>query len=137
MRKNIFALLTFLLLFLLSGCGSNSKPDGDNTPTTDDPVVLGVVPAVEMQNNYIIQDESGINFTLAIPITKKLDSSYLATLNGYGLTVNGCTMSTTPNYTPTTLILDGKENSVETLYVTQDCAGLNDLLPQQDNGTTL
>ncbi len=112
MRKNIFAILTFLLLFLLSGCGSNSKPDGDNTPTTDDPV------AVEMQNNYIVQDANGINFTLAIPITKKLNSSYLVTLNGYGLTVNGCTMSTTPNYTPVTLILDGKENSVETLYVT-------------------
>ncbi len=112
MRKYILAILTFLFLFILSGCGSNSKPDGDTTPTPDDPI------AVEMQNNYIVQDESGINFTLAIPITKKLDSGYLVKLNGYGLTVNGCTMSTTPSYSPATLTLNGAKNSVETLYVT-------------------
>jgi len=111
MRKNILALLTFLFLFILTGCGSNSKPDGDAETSSE-------IVAVEMQNNYVIQDGSGVNFTLAIPITKKLDSSYLVTLNGYGLTVNGCTMSTTPNYSPATLTLDGGLNSVETLYVT-------------------
>ena len=112
MRKNILTILTFLFLFILSGCGSNSKPDGSTTPTPDDPV------AVEMQNNYIVQDESGINFTLAIPITKKLDSSHRVELNGYGLTVDGCTMSTTPSYSPATLSLTGAYDSVETLYIT-------------------
>ncbi len=111
MKKNILAILTLAFLFILSGCGSNSKPDGDGaTPGKRD--------AVKMQNNYIIQDESGINFTLAIPVVKKLDNSYLVELSGYGLTVDGCTISKTPSYSPATLVLDGAYDSTEVVYAT-------------------
>jgi len=111
MRKYLFSVLTLFLLFILSGCGSNSKPDG-TTSAPAKPV------AVEMQKNYIVQDTSGMNFTLAMPITKKLDSSYNVTLSGYDLTVAGCSMSTTPSYSPAALALNGDLNSVETLYIT-------------------
>jgi len=112
MKKYLFSVLTLFLLFILSGCGSNSKPDGTINTAGDKPA------AVEMQKNYIVQDANGMDFTLAMPITKKLDSSYAVTLNGYNLTVTGCSMSTTPSYSPATLALNGDLNSVETLYIT-------------------
>ncbi len=109
MKKYIFAILAFLSLFILSGCGSNSK--SDENPSGGDEI------AVEMQNNYIVVDANGINFTLAVPITKKVDSRYLVELNGYGLTVNGCSISTTPTFSPPKLVLEGSYNSTEIIYV--------------------
>jgi len=110
MRKNIFSILILFLLFILSGCGSNSKSD----PVTSVPVKPA---AVEMQKTKIEQDASGKNFTLSLPITKKLDSSYLVELKGYDLSVDGCTMSSTPSYTPTVLTLNGRTNSAKILEI--------------------
>jgi len=113
MKKNIFLILAFLLIFVFSGCGSNSKVDSTNGGS------INTEQFVEMQNNYIVTDESGRNFELTLDIVKKLDSNYLVTLDGYGLSVNGCTISaTTPSYSPATLKLDGGVDSVETLYIT-------------------
>ena len=111
MSKNIFSVFVLSLLFMLSGCGSNSKPDAVNS-------VQAKPAAVEMQKNYIVQDASGTNFTLAIPMTKKLDSRYKVELNAYDLNVNGCVMSSTPSYSPSHLVLNGDEGTVGTIYIT-------------------
>ena len=110
MRQNIFSVLVLALLFMLSGCGSNSKPDAVNS-------VPAKPAAAEMQKTKIEQDASGKNFTLSLPITKKLDSSYLVELKGYDLHVDGCTMSATPNYSPAVLTLNGGEDSVKILNI--------------------
>ncbi|MEA1954427.1 MAG: hypothetical protein U9O24_08560 [Campylobacterota bacterium] len=112
MKKNLFLLLTFLLIFVFSGCGSNSKVDGIPDSSTDE------IAAVEMVQNYIVKNSNNLDFTLALPFTKKLESKYLVTLDGYGFTVNGCTMSATPSYEPAVLTLDGGAESQETLYIT-------------------
>jgi len=70
-----------------------------------------------MQNTKIDQDASGKNFTLSLPITKKLDSSYLVELKGYDLSIDGCTLSSTPTYTPAVLTLNGGANSVKILDI--------------------
>ena len=110
MSKNIFSVFVLSLLFMLSGCGSNSKPDAVNS-------VPAKPAAAEMQKNYIVQDTNGTNFTLAIPMTKKLDSTYKVELNAYDLNVKGCVLSMSPNYSPSHLVLNGDEGSIETIYV--------------------
>ena len=113
MQKNIFLLLTFLLVFVFSGCGSNSKVDGSSEGSTS------TTQFVEMKNNTIVPHDNGRDFTLKLDFVKKLDSNYLITLDGYALSVNGCSMSkVTPSYSPSSLKLDGGMNSTEILYIT-------------------
>jgi hypothetical protein len=86
MRKNIVATLTFLFVSILTltGCGSTSNTGGDTETTV----------VVEMQENKIILQPNGTDFTLSLPFTKKLDSTYRVELNNFTLAVSGCTIST-------------------------------------------
>ncbi len=113
MQKNIFLILTFLLVFVFSGCGSNSKVDATNEES------ISVDQVVEMQFNSIVPYPNGRDFTLKLNFVKNIDSNYHVTLNEYGLSVNGCSISdTTPTYSPATLELDGGIGSQESLEIT-------------------
>ena len=106
MRKNILAILAFLFLFILSGCGQTSNKGG---------VVQGTV-AVEMQENQIVLHANGVDFTLPLPFTKELDSSYSVELSDFALSVNGCHISDIA-FSPTSLVLDGGLNTQEMLMI--------------------
>ena len=109
MMKNILVILTFLLSVALTGCGSNSKPDGDEKTALSD--------VLELQGQAILQDPSGTDFSLTLPFKKLIGEAYLVELNSFSLEVTGgCTISTI-SYTPTTLKFDGAKDSQETLYV--------------------
>ena len=108
MKKNIFAVLAFLSLFILSGCGSNSKSDGSGEAVQ--------TVAVEMQENQIVLQENGTDFVLPLPFTKKLDSTYHVELSDFALRVNGCTVSDI-TFSPTSLVLDGGLNTRKMLTI--------------------
>ncbi len=109
MRKNILAILTFLFLFILSGCGSSSNKSNETG-------VIGET-VVEMQGNDIVFQPNGTDFTLALLFTKKIDSAYHVELSDFALNVHGCTVAAI-GYAPSTLILDGTFNSQEILNIT-------------------
>jgi len=117
MNKNILSLSVFFLFFMLSGCGSNSKPDESSN--------LPKVAAAEMQKNKIAYNTSDFTFTLDLNITKKIDSTYSVELKNYDLNVKGCTIENI-KYNPELLSLKGAQDSVETLFITgkfeQNCS---------------
>ena len=108
MKKNILSILAFLLLFILSGCGSNSKTDTPDTP-------VGTV-ALDMQETQIILQPNGTDFVLPLAFTKVLDSTYYVMLNDFSLSVDGCNISNI-TFTPVSLVLDGALNSQEILTI--------------------
>jgi len=110
MMKNVLVILTFLLSVVLTGCGSNSKPDGGQNP------VLSEV--LELQGQEILQAPNGTDFSLTMPFRKLIDEAYLVELSGFSLEVmGGCTINAI-GYTPTTLKFEGVKDSLEALYVT-------------------
>ncbi len=118
MRKKILALLTFLFLLILSGCGSNSKPDADVAKPSQ-------TAAVEMQKSQIALESKGANFSLPLTFSKLLDSGYHVELSDFRLSLTGC-MIQTITFNPAVLVLDKGVNSQEALFITgafnQNCS---------------
>ncbi|MDQ1325843.1 MAG: hypothetical protein QG564_967 [Campylobacterota bacterium] len=108
MKKNILVSLALFLIFVLSGCGSNSKTNEAVQSTTV---------AVEMESSQIALGSNGTDFSLPLTFTKLLDSSYQVELSDFQLSVTGCTVQTV-GFDPATLVLDGGLNTQEALLVT-------------------
>ena len=114
MKKSIFSVLTFFMLFALSGCGG-----GSDTPITGDNGTTGTVvktAAAEMKENYIVVNQDKITFTLPLNIIKKLDSSFLVELKNLDLDVMGCQLKSV-SFTPSQLAMTGDYNTVSTLKI--------------------
>lgn len=117
MKKILFSLLTFFILFALIGCG-----DGGNTPVisgtgTGDDGTQKTGTAIAMKENYIVVDQNKIDFKLPITIIKKIDKSYLVELSKLELNVIGCELATV-TFDPSKVILAGDYNTVTTVNVT-------------------
>lgn len=111
MMKNVLVIVTFLLSAVLTGCGSNSKPDGGPNPALDE--------VLELQAQEILQAPNGTDFSLTMPFRKLIDETYHVELSGYTLEVDGgCMVSSSFDYDPSfKLEFDGGEGSTETLYI--------------------
>jgi len=109
--KNILVIVTFLLSVVLTGCGSNSKPDGGPNPALDE--------VLELQAQEILLAPNGTDFSLTMPLRKLIDETYHVELSGYTLEVDGgCMVSSSFDYDPSTkLEFDGVKNSQEMLYI--------------------
>ena len=120
MKKSIFIILTFFMLFALAGCGGGGS--SSTSPTTGEENTPDGAPAkpvaAEMTNNYIIVHEDKIHFTLPIGIVKRLDSSYSLELKNLKLDVMGCTIKGDPVFDPAILSMSGDFNSISTIIVT-------------------
>ncbi len=109
MKKNVVKILGFFLLSILTftGCGSTSNTKSAPSSTTV---------AVEMQENQITLHANGVDFTLPLPFTKNLDSSYLVELSNLDLSVSGCNISDI-TFSPTSLVFDGGLNTQQLLTI--------------------
>lgn len=114
MKKSIFSILTFFMLFALSGCGGGS----DAPITGDDGTTATIVKtaAVEMKENYIVVNQDKITFTLPLSMTKKLDSSFLVELKNLDLDVMGCQLKSV-SFNPSQLAMTGDYNTVSTINI--------------------
>lgn len=108
--KNISIIFTLLFTLFLTGCGSNSKPDGGQALTLSE--------VVKLQGQEILQDTNGTNFTLTMPFEKLIPEAYHVELYGYSFEVAGDCAINTVTYNPgTKLVFDGGDGSIETLLV--------------------
>ncbi|QOR62321.1 hypothetical protein ACM66Z_02275 [Sulfurovum sp. ST-21] len=110
MKKNIVAILTFVFVSVLAltGCGSTSGTSSGTETTV----------VVEMQENEIVLQPNGTDFTLSLPFTKKLDSTYHVELNNFTLAVSECSVSVgSVSFAPIPLVLDGALNTQEILTI--------------------
>jgi|GEM_PF-724019 len=110
MMKNILVILTFLFSVALTGCGSNSKSDGEQNAVLSD--------VLELEGQEILQAPNGTDFSLTLPFKKLIGEAYLVELNSFSLEVTGGCSINTITYNPAIkLSFDGGEGSVETLYI--------------------
>ncbi len=114
MKKYIFTILASVLVFVLSGCGSNSKSDG--TPG-------GVPPSSSTPGLSLTASKINVTnfpeFTLQLPIQKAVGNDYMITLNDFNLRVLGCPIdaSVPVEYTPEPMVLDGKVGTGQILNI--------------------
>ena len=112
MKKNIYTLLTFMSIFILSACGGGSSassviPEAENEPS----VIL-------INAEAIVTDINGQNFALALHFLKNENGNYLIELNNLQLEVEGCTIDTsTLIFNPSTVVLDGNALSQKNVSV--------------------
>ncbi len=111
MKKYIVSLVVFLGMFVLSGCGgSDNISSGGQIPSeTGNPAV-----SIQLNEMKIIGDQ----FTIPVSFIKKIDGSYKVELNHFNMTVDGCTLTSKPLFTPDSLFLNGGVGSVGSVKIT-------------------
>lgn len=108
--KNVLVIVAFLLSAVLTGCGSNSKPDGGPNPALDE--------VLELQAKEILLAPNGTDFYLTMPFRKLIDETYLVELSDFDIDVMGGCMINSIGYMPTTTLkFNGMKDSLETLYI--------------------
>ena len=96
-------------VLLLSGCGSDNISD---TPTQEE-----AGSAVEINGGEIVVSDT--NFTLSMALVKQLDSSYTVAFSDFDLLLEGCSLKNVI-FSPSTVTLDGRLGSAQTLRVSGD-----------------
>ena len=111
MKKYIFTIAAFFGMFMLSGCGGsdNISNSGETASETGNP-------AVDMQ--LTAMQISGDHFTIPVSFIKKLDNSYMVELNSFDMTVDGCTLTSKPIFSPDSLPLNGGVGSKGLVNIT-------------------
>jgi len=114
MRKYILSILTFLGLFVLSGCGggsdniSNSGNSGSAAPAESNPAVEVRPTAMQIE---------GARYTLSVAFRKKVDSSYKIELSNFNLTTDSCILDSAPVFTPDVLHMNSGVDSTASVSV--------------------
>ncbi len=104
MRKNILSILTFLFLFILAGCGSNSKVDPVDPV---DPVDINVTGTITTELQSITIDKNSGAIQANVTVANTYASSVVATLNNMDIILGGCLLvSGSISVNPDTVTLD-------------------------------
>jgi len=104
MKKYIFAILAAMLVFVLSGCGSNSKSDGTGGGSGTSPST----PGLSITGGKVKVDDKQ-NFSLDLIVEKTAGSEYQITLSDFELGILGCDVTGETSYTPDPLVLEGND----------------------------
>ncbi len=107
MKNSILIVLISTLVFILSGCGSNDKIDGNIGGTT----VVGNVTAT-LQS--IVIDKATGDIIANVNLTSMYDNPVVVTLDGMNVALGGCLLdSSSVSISPDTVTLDAIEPSKE------------------------
>ena len=103
MKKYIYAILAAMLVFMLSGCGSNSKSDAPTSGSGD-----SLTPGLSITGGNLKVDDRQ-NFSLDLAVEKTAGSEYSITLSDFDLAILGCSIDGAVSYNPNPLALEGTD----------------------------
>ena len=75
MKKNVLIVFTIAMgfLLLLGGCGSTSNTHTDSSNVQSTGTDVAVMSATEIQKNYITVSNYGKEFSLSLPLQRRLE----------------------------------------------------------------